>query len=230
VLERLTPAGRAVEAKRRDADEAFDRQYGVETGGIVRPKSDEVVGDNWAYGGNYQAVDPSAFMEAVLRVPISYADFTFIDFGSGKGRSLLLASQLPFKKVIGVEYCPQLNEVARRNIERFPEAVRKCHDMEAIDADATEYDLPDGPLLLFMNHPFAESLMAKVVKNVADSFTRNPRRIVVLYFTPNFAHLWEQESAFYRIQSTPALFDTGPVAEPSREMASVSGSGSRVRC
>ncbi len=36
-------------------------------------------------------------------LPIEFNQFTFIDLGSGKGRTLLMASDFPFRKILGVE-------------------------------------------------------------------------------------------------------------------------------
>ena len=41
--------------------------------------------------------------------------FNFIDFGSGKGRCLLMAGILGFKNVIGIEFAKDLCEWAKRN-------------------------------------------------------------------------------------------------------------------
>src|SRR5512140_1628938 len=99
----IFPRFRSTEIRRRQTDVEFDRKYGVETGGVYRPKAEDVIGANWAYGGNYQAIEPSSFLEVIGALRIPFEEFTFIDFGSGKGRSLLLASLFPFKRVIGVE-------------------------------------------------------------------------------------------------------------------------------
>jgi tRNA G46 methylase TrmB len=45
----------------------------------------------------------------VSRLNISFEDFTFFDFGSGKGRALHLASEFPFKNIIGVEFSSKLH-------------------------------------------------------------------------------------------------------------------------
>ena len=204
------------EARRRRIDAEFDQRYGVDTGGTLRPDRDEVVGENWSFGTHYAAVEPSAFVEALNRIPICHSDFIFMDFGSGKGRSLLLASEFPFKKIVGVEFCPELNRVARQNVLRHPTAARRNGDIEILDADATKVTIPDEPLVLFLNNPFAAPLMATVVKNVADSFRRCPRRIVVIYSWPFHADLWEAAGFLNRVHSSPAIFDTGPdtVSQP----------------
>jgi hypothetical protein len=39
----------------------------------------------------------------------------------------------------------------------------------------------------------------------------NPRRIIVIYFTPYEADLWKATGLFKRIEDTPAIFDTGNI-------------------
>lgn len=42
-------------------------------------------------------------MNAIAKsVPLQ--DYDFLDFGSGKGRTLLMAASFPFKKITGVEF------------------------------------------------------------------------------------------------------------------------------
>lgn len=211
LLARALPAVRQKEARRRQMDEDFDQQYGVDTGGTFRPKAGEVVGQNWALGNHYEAVEPDSFLDTLSKLQIHHADFTFVDFGSGKGRGLLLASEYHFRRIIGVEFCPALNRIARQNILRYKTSATRWQQIEIVEGDAGEFAIPDEPLLIFVNNSFAAPLMSKVAKNVTGSFARFPRRIVVLYFWPFFADLWEQTGFLRRIQSSPAIFDTGPI-------------------
>lgn len=204
----ISPGARQREARRQQIDDEFDTKYGVDTGGTLRPAQDEVIGENWSLSGHYAAVEPDAFTEALSKVSLSHSEFTFIDFGSGKGRSLLLASHVPFKEIIGVEFCPELNRIARENVVRYPASLRRCKDIKILGADATTFPIPEGPLVLFLNNPFAGPVMAEVVKNVAESFRRCPRRIVVIYFWPFQAGVWEAAGFLKRIQTSPAIFDT----------------------
>ena len=48
---------------------------------------------NSGRGVNYTGIDPARFWMALLSVELKHEDFTFIDFGSGKGRALLMASE-----------------------------------------------------------------------------------------------------------------------------------------
>lgn len=203
-----TPTGREVERRRVEVDAEFDQLNDVDTGGITRPRSYAVSGANWAHGVRYQAIDPEAFTGALSSVGLPHPEFTFIDFGSGKGRALLLAARFPFRRIVGVEYCEQINEIARRNLSRVPVATRRCNQIEIIGGDAAAFPIPEGPLVLFFYNPFGESVMYQVARNVVESFRQSPRRIVVIYFTPWFATLWEQTGFLRRIQEWPAIFDS----------------------
>ena len=51
----------------------------------------------------YMPSDPAEFREMMAALPIDFHKFTFIDVGSGKGRTLLMASEYGFKQIVGVE-------------------------------------------------------------------------------------------------------------------------------
>jgi SAM-dependent methyltransferase len=195
-------------------DTIFDSQNQVDTGGVVRPTPESVVGGNWDMGVSYQAIDPNCFTSMLQSLAIEHSDFTFVDFGSGKGRALLLASAFPFRKVIGVEYCEELNEVARQNVANYPASARRCSDIEIITADATTFGIPEGPLVLFFFNPFGERVMASVVENVMASYRESRRQIIVIYDTPYFVEQWKQTGIFKTLQQAPAILDTGTICHP----------------
>ena len=214
VIERTHPRARQREMERRNQDAIFDRQYQVDTGGVVRPKPESVVGSNWDMGVSYQAIDAKCFTSTLQSLAIEHSHFTFMDLGSGKGRALLLASTFPFRRVIGVEYCEELNEIARQNVVNYPASARRCSDVAIITADATTFAIPEGPLVLFFFNPFGKRVMAKVVENVMASYRESPRQIILIYDTPYFVELWKQTGIFETLQEAPAILDTGPICQP----------------
>jgi SAM-dependent methyltransferase len=87
----------------------FDERFGVDTSGLIYELASGHQND--AYNNGYFAVAPSVFhsvMQAVRdRLALDYRRFSFVDVGSGKGRALLLASDYPFREIIGVELSPE---------------------------------------------------------------------------------------------------------------------------
>lgn len=181
----------------------FDLKYGVDTGGILYPKKNEVTGSNWRYGIRYNGCNYCLLNNILNELSIDFQKFTFIDLGSGKGRAILQASVYPFNKIYGVEYSKSLNDIALRNISIFPKSEIRCNSIDSICADATKFSFPEGQLIVFLNNPFSKTVMNIVVKNLIDSFTKNPRQIFVIYFNSEFESVWKQEPLMKEICSIP---------------------------
>ena len=168
----------------------FDQKYGLDTEGLIRPSCMDVEDKNWIYGCRYQAIG-SGLMDELTTLQISFEQFVFIDFGSGKGRAVLMASTKPFNKIIGVEYSLELTAIAKQNLLRFPKDLMKSHVIELLCQDAVEVTLPDQQLLLYFYNPFEEPIMQKIVDKVIKSYENSPRRFIIMYFTPLYAKLWD---------------------------------------
>ena len=130
----------------------FDIAHDVETEGDFQGwtyLSDlEIKSSNWIHGSNYAAIEPERFHATMAALPISFEDFTFVDFGSGKGRALLLASEYPFKRIIGLEFSRELHDAACANVSRYRSATQKCRAIEPKLADFVGYALPSEPTVL----------------------------------------------------------------------------------
>jgi SAM-dependent methyltransferase len=134
----------------RDPDpdgRAFDERYGTET--------------HWYDLLNYEPTPPPVLHGALDAVPVPLQDLTFVDLGSGKGRVVLLASQRPFRAVVGVEHRAALHVVALRNAAAFGHHARA--PVHLLHGDAAEQPFPDGPLLLWMFNPFAADVVASAL-------------------------------------------------------------------
>lgn len=205
---------RRLSAAQADTDSEFDRKWGVDTRGTLLPAKSAVVGPNWLYGARYQGIDHNALSQVLAELPIGHDNFTFVDFGSGKGRALLVASQFPFKKIIGVEYSAQLSDVARQNLSRFPKEETRCGGIELVCADAARCPIPEGPLVVMLNNPFGKTIMAQLVRNVAASFRKDPRRIIILYFVALFADAWRNAGFVREVRGSKwiSIYDTQPLS------------------
>ena len=172
---------------------------------MIIPAASDVVGSSWAQGSRYQGCNANEVERVLNALAIDFRDFTFVDVGSGKGRIVLAASRFPFKKVIGIEYSKQLSEIAERNVAIFPATEKQCTDVELACADATEFPLPQGPLVLFLYNPFGKGIMEQFASNVATSFQQEQRRIIVIYFHALFADVWKSFPFMTEIQGTKEI-------------------------
>ena len=94
----------------------FDLKHGTDTSGVVHVGALDLPIAAARHAVRYQAAISDVFISLLNDLPITYNKYLFIDLGSGKGHALLLASDFPFKQIIGVELAPSLHEVACRNI------------------------------------------------------------------------------------------------------------------
>ena len=81
----------------------FDWLHGVDTGG-VSTENLEIVSTNSEKGIAYDPCPWSTLRWSLRLASLRAAGFTFVDIGSGKGKVLLSAVVLPFKRIVGVEF------------------------------------------------------------------------------------------------------------------------------
>ncbi|HKS74999.1 MAG TPA: class I SAM-dependent methyltransferase [Terriglobales bacterium] len=166
----------------------FDVTHGVDTDGDFSDwtyLSDlDISSPNWIQGHDYCPIEPERFAVILSGLDIRFEDFTFIDFGSGKGRALLLASDFPFRKIIGLEFSRELHASAERNIRIYPRKPKGCAVVESHCLDFLDYQLPTEPIVLFFFDPCADSVFIPLLENIRRSFQQNPRPLWLIYVAP----------------------------------------------
>jgi hypothetical protein len=165
---------------------SFDRRFQVDTSGYVAVEDLDIPDDAREGALHYQPTAAVTFGAVLSRLGIKYRDFTFVDFGSGKGRTLVQAAHFPFKEIVGVEISRGLHEAAVRNVSSLSLAGRKCGPIRCVCEDATRFALPPEPLVLYFFHPFDENVLQPVLDNMERSHKRLRRPIVVVYQAPIF--------------------------------------------
>jgi hypothetical protein len=168
----------------RPANLGFDLLHHVETA-IELPLESVGVSQADAARGNsiYRPLTEKVFRAAIASLDIHIPDFTFVDIGSGKGKVLFMASELPFKRIVGVEYARGLHDVAVRNVVTFRSATQKCRHIDTIHADALKYRLPQGPLVLFTFNALPTTAMRQFLEMIDVEAGTQPNRAIVLVYT-----------------------------------------------
>ena len=144
---------------------------------------------NKEHGVDYVGIDPDYF-HTLMQASDANGGRVFVDFGCGKGRAILLAATYPFKRIVGVEFSPQLAETARRNLLTYRNPGQVCRDIEMVLCDAVDFPIPDDPLVLFFYNPFGAEVMERVVGNVRRSLEGHPRPLTVIYYNPAHERFW----------------------------------------
>lgn len=124
----------------------FDRDAGIHTTGRVT--LDEL-GLSPDKSTRYEATPIHFFHSLLTKLHLDYQGTVFVDFGSGKGRTLLLASHYPFQLIVGVDISPTLCEIANDNIKRYrvrqgkaPDILVFCKGIDEFEYDGLEISDP----------------------------------------------------------------------------------------
>jgi hypothetical protein len=162
-------------------EQAYERHLGIRSGDIISLKELGVEHEDRREHFPTQLRDFRS-MEQFLRPETS--DDVFIDYGSGLGRIVILASLLPFRRVIGIEISPELVSRARANLARCRDKLR-CQNVEIINIDAMTFDVPDDATIFYFNNPFAGDILKVVLTKIQESYRRKARTMRLICYLPS---------------------------------------------
>jgi SAM-dependent methyltransferase len=172
-----TPARR----RQRYGDMEYDWEHRVNTTSGTVGWRERLLG---VFHSAYQPTDPAMFREMMAALPIQFEQFSLVDLGSGKGRTLLLASEYPFQRIVGVEILPELHRAAEENIRAYRQSTGRGGQIDAILADACKYDFPETPLVVYLFNPLPEAGLRRVIGRMEESLRKAPRSIWIVYHNP----------------------------------------------
>ena len=168
-----------------------ERELGIRTFGARAPDELSIEADSKLGGHLYQPTSSVIFEKAMNALPFNFSDKVFLDIGSGKGRALVLAAEAGFRKVIGVEYAAELNDIAHTNIEkvrsRFPNT-----EFSLQEGDALTYDIPQEVDVIYLFNPFDEEAVRGLLKQLKSAFSA-PKEIYLIYVHPVHCSVLESE-------------------------------------
>lgn len=162
---------------------AFDLYLGTSTGGRGDLDDLGLRRDSFPYEGSQWPAVSRALAE--LRPNDSEV---FVDFGAGKGKALVMAGRLPYRRVVGVEIDSELANAARRNIVQAHRRLR-AGVVECEVASVLDWKFPDDASTVFMYNPFFGQTFRAALSQVFDSYDRNPRKLHIVYQYP-LEHNW----------------------------------------
>ena len=171
-------------------DALFDWTRGIDTSGdpMVRPRTEAIGVESDGYA--YLPARAKNIRQTLRLLPISDpACYTFVDLGSGKGRGVFLAAELPFRSVIGVEHSVALHQTAEENLCRLRRREVERRRVQLICGDAGRYDFPDGNLVLYLFNPFGPEVMGRVLKNVQAAIHKEDRHVVISLLWPELSKM-----------------------------------------
>src|SRR5262249_5690104 len=162
--------------RRAERAEGFDARFGTDTATLVYPWNLASIGhEDSPEIHAYEAAPAWLIREVLAFIPLQPYRFAFVDMGSGKGRALLIASELPFAKIVGIELSPELHRIAGENIKRYRSGSQQCTAFSLFCMNAAEYTFGPEPLVLFLFNPFGRDTIRSILAGLEASLNAAPR-------------------------------------------------------
>jgi hypothetical protein len=155
---------------------------------------------NREHGHDYRPTPCALFEWTLGAVDYDLSKLTFVDYGAGKGRVLLLAAEHPFAAVAGVEFAEELHDAAEMNIAQYPRSSMRCRTVDCVLEDASQVGPPDGEAVHYFFNPFSREVFAEVLNNIVMSYRHKPRRMYLVLVDPVATDLVDASGVFARIE------------------------------
>lgn len=206
----------------------FDTENGVDTGGRIGGSHLGVGHAHDIYNVAYQAAPPSRFDAAMAQwQKVSGAEglgsYGFFDIGCGKGRVVMLASEMGFREVGGVELDPQLAKLGQSNLESWAKTGKAVCPVRILEGDATEVPLPKLPCVFFLYNSFRAPVVQKMLERLEAHASAQAGEMWVIYLMPNeaaefagfprFERVWE---GGVRMSEEDRRWDDSDVEDPAQ--------------
>ena len=180
----------------------FDTEHGVETSGRIGGSKLGAGHAHDVFNTAYLGVPPSRLRNAVARWrevagERPMGEYAFFDVGCGKGRAVMLASEMGFRECAGVELDPGLAAMARSNLEAWERTEKARCPVRVVEGDATEVVLPELPVLVYVYNPFRGPVVRRMLERLEAHAGAQVGEMDLIYLVPEEAG---EFAAFPRFQ------------------------------
>jgi SAM-dependent methyltransferase len=222
------PFRRLITRRLRHQHERFDRQAGVRTVGTVTV---EALGLSALHSHRYDATPIRFFRSLLGKLALDYANTAFIDLGCGKGRTLLLASDYPFRTIIGVEISRELCDLAIENVKTYCSRPRKCSNISVHCQGIDEFEYSaygqSDHLLVYLFNPCGEAVLRSGLQKIHRVVARGGM-VTIVYVNPTRQEVLEESGWLEQVRKAEVFDETGHSFMPYVVFQSLSAEWSRA--
>jgi SAM-dependent methyltransferase len=166
-----------------------EKKYNIHTVKINDLTNEKIGSHNLLHASIYQGSNYYLLQKAFEYLKNEVPNGSVVDFGSGKGRILVVAAHYGYKKITGIEFSDSLCAEAENNIAKIKSGFAHT-DFQIICDDAVNYAIKNEDSLFFFFNPFDETVMLQVVKNILFSLKQKPRKVFVVYINPLYKEIF----------------------------------------
>jgi len=183
----------------------FDKRFGVRTSGLIAGRHLKSGHRHDRHSTAYFGVAPSVFAALMrrwkrLNPAPSVEETVFVDVGAGMGRAVLLAAEMPFREVVGIELNPVLAQIARRNLAKWRATGRvRAGKVRIVEGDAVEFRLPAMASVAFLFNPFGRPVLKRLLTKWREILATQANRLDLIYVNNEHESLLGETAGFTRL-------------------------------
>lgn len=159
-----------------------EKKYNINTTKIDNLHHEKIESANLTHASIYQGTNYYLIERAFEFLENENAN-SLIDFGSGKGRIMVVAAHYGFKSITGIDFSEALCAEAEMNIEKI-KPFSPSVNFKILCDDVVNYAIKNDDNVFFFFNPFDDVVMLQVVKNILFSLKQKPRKVIVVYINP----------------------------------------------
>jgi SAM-dependent methyltransferase len=183
-----------------------DVAYGIDTSGFVTVEKLSVDAQLTPLIMPYAGSQPSIIRRALAALG-DIGDYTFADLGCGKGRVTIVASEFPFRRIMGIELSPDLTRIARTNAATVTHNFPHRTQIDIFETNAVDFPFPDGKLVVFLYHSFGRKLLAGLIERLESRLSSGLLHLFFVYCNPVNGDLFDASPAFERWYAESIPYD-----------------------
>ena len=180
-------------------DLLFDKRFGTDTSSWARIEDLSIDSINVNKAEMYQVTRFLPLRKLIISQHFPN-NSVFIDLGCGKGRALIIAAQCGIKKLRGVEFSPELCQIAKENIRLYQEKTGNSADFNVSETDVVNYVIQPDENIFFLFNPFDDEIIAKVLQNLSNNLNDHPRKLWIIYHNPVYKQAIDASGLFFPIK------------------------------
>ena len=174
----------------------FDNKYGISTRGTYEIEDIETVNGNAKNGNACESAGISLTTRMLKKIPEVMEYQTFIDYGCGMGRAMILAALHGYKKIIGIEYSKKNYNKCVQNINSFKEKNKNRATFEVCNMDALDFEIPTDACVFFFFNPFDRKVTEIILNKLETSIEKFPRTAYIAFVNIQYPELFIKNETF----------------------------------
>ncbi len=158
----------------------FDRRYRVRTSGFINLRETSFKAERLKDATQYGPTNGWAARRVLrdLKLPPTTH---FCDIGCGLGRICVLAAEMNYARVTGVELAPELCEAARVNVAHCRLSAAARATIQIVQADALDYCTTSDDDVFFMFRPFSGEFLTRMLDRIAGRASEQKKTLTLIY-------------------------------------------------